>query len=137
MFPLLPTKITKPLSILIDQIETEIRSLGQGINPSVLDAVEQFMLPINSYYTNAMEGNPSRLKLAGHKSRCRFGISYMLNLNYPRNWRGSIYCRKTYGGHGTLKLKIFLKLLIRYYGKNANLIQLFCLKKLVTKKCWF
>ena len=62
MFPLLPTKITKPLSILIDQIETEIRSLGQGINPSVLDAVEQFMLPINSYYTNAMEGNPSRLK---------------------------------------------------------------------------
>jgi Fic family protein len=62
MFPLLPSKMTNLLSGLIDKIETEVQSLGEGINPFVLESVEHFMLPINSYYTNAMEGNPSRLR---------------------------------------------------------------------------
>ena len=62
MYPLIPTKLSKPISDLIAQIKSEVQSLGGGINPFVLKAVEQFMLPINSYYTNAMEGNPSKLK---------------------------------------------------------------------------
>ena len=62
MFPLIPSKANTQISHVIARIEKEVQSLGRGINPFVLESVEQFMLPINSYYTNAMEGNPSRLK---------------------------------------------------------------------------
>ena len=61
MFPLLPSKINNNLSELILKIKEEVRVLEGGVNPFVLESIERLMLPINSYYTNAMEGNPSKL----------------------------------------------------------------------------
>lgn len=61
MYPLLPSKITQKLSELSLKIQSEARALEGDINPYILESLEDLMLPINSYYTNAMEGNPSKL----------------------------------------------------------------------------
>lgn len=61
MFPLIPSKITQNLSDIIIKIQDETRSLEGGINPFILESIENLMFPINSYYTNSMEGNPSKL----------------------------------------------------------------------------
>jgi Fic family protein len=37
-------------------------ALGRGIHPFILDEIARLMLKVNSYYTNAMEGNPSKLR---------------------------------------------------------------------------
>lgn len=59
MFPLLPSKIDSELEGLKDKVISLAAGLGGGLNPKVIQAISEFMLSVNSYYTNAMEGNPS------------------------------------------------------------------------------
>jgi Fic family protein len=62
MFPALPSKPNSEINQLVFQIIKSSAALGKGLSPIVLDEVARFMTKINSYYTNAMEGNPSKLK---------------------------------------------------------------------------
>ncbi len=43
-------------------VTTASAALGRGITPLILEEVARLMVKVNSYYTNAMEGNPSKLK---------------------------------------------------------------------------
>jgi Fic family protein len=62
MFPVLPSQIDNRLNELISDLLRLSSSLGAGLNSKVLDSLGEFMLCVNSYYTNAMEGNPSKIK---------------------------------------------------------------------------
>ncbi len=62
MFPALPSKTSPEMDQLIIEIIKNSASLGRGIHPSVLAEVARYMSKVNSYYTNAMEGNPSKLR---------------------------------------------------------------------------
>lgn len=62
MFPVLPTKIPPELDQLILDVTTASAALGRGINPLISEEIARLMVKVNSYYTNAMEGNPSKLK---------------------------------------------------------------------------
>ncbi len=62
MFPAFPSKISPELDQLIIDIIKNSAALGQGIHPFVLEEVARYMAKVNSYYTNAMEGNPSKLR---------------------------------------------------------------------------
>ncbi|MFI5304577.1 MAG: Fic family protein [Nitrospiria bacterium] len=62
MLPVLPTRTTSELDELSVNVIAASASLGKGIHPLILEAIAGFMVKVNSYYTNAMEGNPSKLK---------------------------------------------------------------------------
>lgn len=62
MLPVLPSKTTPELDDLILRVLSGSAALGRGIHPLIIDEVVRFMLKVNSYYTNAMEGNPSKLR---------------------------------------------------------------------------
>lgn len=62
MFPVLPSRIPPELDQLILDVTTASAALGRGINALILDEIARLMVKVNSYYTNAMEGNPSKLK---------------------------------------------------------------------------
>ncbi len=62
MFPVLPSRTTPALEQLATEVIASSAALGRGLHPLILEEVARFMEKINSYYTNAMEGNPSRLK---------------------------------------------------------------------------
>ncbi|MBI2386722.1 MAG: Fic family protein [Elusimicrobia bacterium] len=62
MFPVLPSKSTPTLEQLALDVASSAAALGRGFHPLILEEIARFMAKINSYYTNAMEGNPSRLK---------------------------------------------------------------------------
>lgn len=62
MFPVLPSKIPPELDQLILDVTTESAALGHGIHPHIVEEIARFMVKVNSFYTNGMEGNPSKLK---------------------------------------------------------------------------
>ncbi len=62
MLPALPSRTTPTLDDLIVKVLASSAALGKGIHPTILDDIARLMLKVNSYYTNAMEGNPSKLK---------------------------------------------------------------------------
>ncbi|MBI4056249.1 MAG: Fic family protein [Elusimicrobia bacterium] len=62
MFPVLPSRTTSELDDLIVSVLASSAALGKGIHPLILNEIARLMTKINSYYTNAMEGNPSKLK---------------------------------------------------------------------------
>ena len=62
MLPPLPSRTTPELDELVLNVLTSSAALGRGIHPLVLDEISRLMVKVNSYYTNAMEGNPSKLK---------------------------------------------------------------------------
>lgn len=62
MLPVLPSRTTPELDELTIAVLTSSAALGRGIHPLILDAIARLMFKVNSYYTNAMEGNPSKLK---------------------------------------------------------------------------
>jgi Fic family protein len=62
MLPVLPNKTTEELDQLIVNVISSSASLGKGIHPLILEEIARFLLKVNSYYTNAMEGNPSKLR---------------------------------------------------------------------------
>lgn len=62
MLPVLPTRTTTELDQITVNVIAASASLGKGIHPLILEAIAGFMVKVNSYYTNAMEGNPSKLK---------------------------------------------------------------------------
>ncbi|MEK7858689.1 MAG: Fic family protein [Elusimicrobiota bacterium] len=62
MLPALPSRTTPALDDLVVKVLTSSAALGKGIHPLILDDIARLMLKVNSYYTNAMEGNPSKLK---------------------------------------------------------------------------
>lgn len=62
MFPSIPSRTDEELDNLITGVIRLSASLGRGLHPKVADAIGEFMINVNSYYTNAMEGNPSKLK---------------------------------------------------------------------------
>ena len=62
MFPLLHEKATPKIDSLKTDILAEIHRLSHGLHPKITAEISDFMLTVNSYYTNAMEGNPSKLK---------------------------------------------------------------------------
>lgn len=62
MFPLLPSKTIPELDQLIIDVIASSAALGKGVHPLILNEIARFMVKVNSYYTNAMEGNPSKLK---------------------------------------------------------------------------
>ena len=62
MFPVLPSKTTPALEQMALDVAASAAALGRGLHPLIHDGIERFMEKINSYYTNAMEGNPSKLK---------------------------------------------------------------------------
>lgn len=62
MFPTLPSQIDSRSNELVSELIRLSSNLGAGLNSKVLDSLGEFMLCVNSYYTNAMEGNPSKLK---------------------------------------------------------------------------
>lgn len=62
MFPVLPSKTSPELDQLIFEVTTASAALGKGIHPLILNEISRLMVKVNSYYTNAMEGNPSKLK---------------------------------------------------------------------------
>src|SRR5579871_4310387 len=62
MLPVLPPKVTPELDHLIVRVLSSSAGLGKGIHPHILQEIARFMVKVNSYYTNAMEGNPSTLK---------------------------------------------------------------------------
>ncbi|MCX5787579.1 MAG: Fic family protein [Elusimicrobia bacterium] len=61
MLPALPSRTTAELDELITNVLASSAALGKGLHPLILDEIARFMVKVNSYYTNAMEGNPSRL----------------------------------------------------------------------------
>jgi len=62
MLPALPSKTNPELNQLVVDVIRSSAALGRGIHPLVLEEIAQFMTKVNSYYTNAMEGNPTRLR---------------------------------------------------------------------------
>lgn len=62
MLPALPSKTTPELDELILRVTADSAALGRGLHPLILSEIARLMVKVNSYYTNAMEGNPSRLK---------------------------------------------------------------------------
>lgn len=62
MFPVLPSKAPPELEQLAFDVASSSAALGRGCHPLILDEIARFMEKINSYYTNAMEGNPSTLR---------------------------------------------------------------------------
>lgn len=62
MLPALPSRTTPELDGLVVKVVASSAALGKGIHPLILDDIARLMLKVNSYYTNAMEGNPSKLK---------------------------------------------------------------------------
>lgn len=62
MLPALPSQTTPEVDDLLVRVIAGSAALGKGIHPLILAEVARLMLKVNSYYTNAMEGNPSRLK---------------------------------------------------------------------------
>lgn len=62
MFPVLPSKTNPELEQAATDVIARSAALGRGLHPLLLAEIARFMEKINSYYTNAMEGNPSRLK---------------------------------------------------------------------------
>jgi len=62
MFPVLPSKMPPALEQLALEVASSSSALGRGLHPLILKEIARFMEMINSYYTNAMEGNPSKLK---------------------------------------------------------------------------
>lgn len=61
MLPALPFRTTPELNDLVVKVLASSAALGKGIHPLILDDIARLMLKVNSYYTNAMEGNPSKL----------------------------------------------------------------------------
>ena len=59
---MIPSRTTPELDDLIVKVLASSAALGKGVHPLILDEVARLMLKVNSYYTNAMEGNPSKLK---------------------------------------------------------------------------
>ena len=62
MLPALPSRTTTDLDELIVKVLASSAGLGKGLHPLILDEIARLMVKVNSYYTNAMEGNPSKLK---------------------------------------------------------------------------
>lgn len=62
MLPVLPSRTTPELDDLILRVTANSAALGKGIHPLILNEISRLMVKVNSYYTNAMEGNPSKLK---------------------------------------------------------------------------
>lgn len=62
MLPVLPSKTNPEVDQLIVDVIASSATLGKGIHPLILEEVARFMTKVNSYYTNAMEGNPSKLQ---------------------------------------------------------------------------
>ena len=62
MLPAIPSRTTPEIDELIVSVLTSSAALGKGIHPLILAEIARLMLKVNSYYTNAMEGNPSKLK---------------------------------------------------------------------------
>lgn len=62
MLPALPSGATPEIGDLIVNVIASSAALGKGIHPLILDEIARLMVKVNSYYTNAMEGNPSKLK---------------------------------------------------------------------------
>lgn len=62
MFPVLPSKTPPELDQLLFDVTAAAAALGKGIHPLTLKEISRLMVKVNSYYTNAMEGNPSKLK---------------------------------------------------------------------------
>ncbi|MBI3533932.1 MAG: Fic family protein [Deltaproteobacteria bacterium] len=62
MFPVTVQKWDSELEELVSRLILSATNLGQmSPNPFFLEAVEIFLYQTNSYYTNSMEGNPSKL----------------------------------------------------------------------------
>lgn len=61
MFPTLPINTSVEMEELCVDIVRQSSALGRGLAQNVLAAVSRVITPVMSYYTNAMEGNPSRL----------------------------------------------------------------------------
>ena len=62
MLPALPSRTTAALDELVVKVLASSSALGKGLHPLIVDAVARLMFKVNSYYTNAMEGNPSKLR---------------------------------------------------------------------------
>lgn len=62
MLPAIPACTTPELDDIIVSVLASSAALGRGIHPLILDEIARLMVKVNSYYTNAMEGNPSKLK---------------------------------------------------------------------------
>lgn len=62
VLPALPSRSTPELDELIVKVLSSSAALGRGVHPLILEEISRLMLKVNSYYTNAMEGNPSKLK---------------------------------------------------------------------------
>lgn len=62
MMPVLPSRTTPELDQLMVNVIAASAALGKGIHLLILEEIARFMTKVNSYYTNAMEGNPSKLK---------------------------------------------------------------------------
>ena len=61
MLPALPST-TPRLDELALRVVSASAALGKGLHPLIAESVSRLMVKVNSYYTNAMEGNPSKLK---------------------------------------------------------------------------
>jgi len=59
--PLLPSKVHTDLTALSDELLALSRELTSGIHPKTAQAISESILLVQSYYTNSMEGNPTRL----------------------------------------------------------------------------
>lgn len=93
MFPTIPSQIDGELNELISDLIRLSSGLGAGINSKVLDSIGEFMLCVNSYYTNAMEGNPSKLKdienalsndLSSEPAARNYQIEHLAHINVQR-----------------------------------------------------
>lgn len=62
MLPALPSRSTPLLDELTLRVSTGSAALGRGLPAPLLDELARLLLRVNSYYTNGMEGNPSKLK---------------------------------------------------------------------------
>lgn len=89
MLPVLPSRTTPELDDLIVKVLASSAALGKGIHPLILDDIARLMLKVNSYYTNAMEGNPSKLndidaalnnKLAKDKTARNFQLEHVAHI---------------------------------------------------------
>lgn len=62
MLPALPSRTTPEVEELIVKVIAGSAALGKGLHPLISGEIARLMVKVNSYYTNAMEGNPSKLK---------------------------------------------------------------------------
>lgn len=72
MLPALPGHTTPELDELLLRVPTSSAALGKGIHPLILEEIARLMSLVNSYYTNAMEGNPSKLTDIDNALRRKF-----------------------------------------------------------------